>query len=97
MVVKSRTSRIPIFADVPSSEFSFRRLDGEGLSLIDVFTETKLAKSKSEARRAIEGGGPAVNNEKVKDIEFRLKREHLASETMIVLQMSKKKAVLRFV
>lgn len=46
-------------------------------SLYDVITvlvEGKLAGSKSEARRAIEQGGVKVNDEKVIDIAFQLKR-----------------------
>ena len=39
----------------------------DGLALVDAVVRTGLAKSKSEARRAIEQGGIYVNQERVKD------------------------------
>ena len=86
-----------IFGDVPNSKFSFSALDGEGLGLIDALAEAGLCKSKGEARRAIKEGGAYVNNVRVAEIDARLTRDGLASETMIVLRRGKKKyAVLRF-
>ena len=86
-----------IFSEVPNSDFSFSSLEGEGLSVIDALAETGLCKSKGEARRAIKEGGAYVNNVRVADIDGRLARTDLASETMIVLRRGKKKyAVLRF-
>ncbi len=40
----------------------------DGLTLVDAVVRTGLAKSKSEARRAIEQGGIYVNQERVKDV-----------------------------
>ena len=40
---------------------------GDGLSLVDAVVQAGLAKSKSEARRAIEQGGIYVNQQRVKD------------------------------
>jgi tyrosyl-tRNA synthetase len=40
---------------------------GDGLSLVDAVVHAGLAKSKSEARRAIEQGGIYVNQQRVKD------------------------------
>ncbi|HXI63362.1 MAG TPA: tyrosine--tRNA ligase [Gemmatimonadales bacterium] len=44
-----------------------RVASGDGLSLVDVVVAAGLAKSKGEARRAIEQGGIYVNQERVKD------------------------------
>lgn len=86
-----------IFSDVPNSKCGFATLDGEGFGLIDALAETGLCKSKGEARRAIKEGGAYVNNVRVEEIDKRMTREDLASETMIVLRRGKKKyAVLRF-
>ncbi len=85
-----------IFADVPSSSMPKDRLK-EGLSLIDALVAVSLASSKGEARRAIEGGSVYINNRKAEGIERVLTVADLASETVIVLRVGKKKyALLRF-
>jgi len=86
-----------IFADVPNHEPSFSELDGEGLGLIDALVKSGLAKSKSDARRSITQGGIYVNNRRVDDVNYRLTRKDLASESIIVLRSGRKKyALLRF-
>ncbi|MBT6691415.1 tyrosine--tRNA ligase [Candidatus Parcubacteria bacterium] len=42
-------------------------------NIVDVLIEAKLAKSKSDARRLIDGGGVKVNDDKVGDYEIELK------------------------
>ena len=88
---------VAIFADVKSSELS-RALLNEGLSVIDAFVESGLAKSKGEARRTLQGGGAYVNNRKITDVDAKLTSENLASETVMILRSGKKNyALLRFV
>jgi len=41
-------------------------------NIIDVLVETKLASSKSDARRLIDQGGVKVNDKKISDLEFRV-------------------------
>ena len=85
-----------IFADVPSSSIATARLN-EGLSLIDALVAVSLASSKGEARRAIEGGSVYINNRRAEGIDRVLTTADLASETVIVLRVGKKKyALLRF-
>ena len=86
-----------IFTDVLSKELDFSSLDGEGLAIIEAFSLSGLSKSKGEARRTIQQGGGYVNNRRVADIDVRLTRSDLASETTIVLRSGRKKyALLRF-
>ena len=86
-----------IFSDVPSCDLQFSQLDGEGLSLIDAFVLSGLSKSKGDARRTIAQGGAYVNNRRRDDVESKLTREDLASESMAVLRSGKKKyALLKF-
>ena len=86
-----------IFPDVPSKTLAFAVLEGEGLSLIDALVEAGLVKSKGDARRAIKEGGVYTNNVRCEDVEKKLTRADLASETVIVLRRGKKKfALLRF-
>ncbi len=58
-----------IFEDVPSTEIARGEFDGDGVSVVDLLATTELARSKSEARRFIEGGGVYINNERVGDID----------------------------
>ncbi len=86
-----------IFADVPSRGLPRDRLAGEGLPILDALVEAGLAKSKSEARRAVTQGGAYVNNRRVDDLETRLTAEHLVGETTMILRTGKKNyALLRF-
>jgi tyrosyl-tRNA synthetase len=86
-----------IFPDVPSNDLEVSLLVEDGLSVIDAFVLAGLAKSKGEARRTIQQGGAYINNRRVTDVEERLTKANLASETTIVLRSGKKKfALLRF-
>jgi tyrosyl-tRNA synthetase len=85
---------VEIFADVPSKMMPRSRLDGAGLSVIDAFVESGLAKSKAEARRTIEQGGAYVNNRRVEGIDRMLVAKNLASETVMVLRSGRKKYAL---
>ncbi len=86
-----------IFADVPSHQFSFETLSGEGLLLVEVMTATKLATSRSAARRTIEQGGAYINNVRVSDSAYRITTTDLAERTALVLRSGKKSyALARF-
>lgn len=60
----------------------------EGISLVDFIAEKNLAKSKSEARRLIQGGGIRIDNEKITDtaqtIDFK-------NKDSLILQVGKHK------
>ncbi|MCF0234396.1 MAG: tyrosine--tRNA ligase, partial [Thermoguttaceae bacterium] len=87
-----------IFADVPSKEFSRAQLESGEISILDAFVLAGLAKTKSDARRAVQQGGAYVNNRPVKEIEYKLTPESLASETVVILRSGKKRyALLKFV
>ncbi len=55
-----------IFAEVPSSEVAKDALS-DGVSVVDLLVSSGLATSKADARRAIQGGGIYLNNERVVD------------------------------
>ena len=55
-----------IFAEVPSNEVAKEALSG-GLAVVDLLVTSGLANSKADARRAIQGGGIYLNNERVTD------------------------------
>ena len=56
-----------IFAEVPSSQVTGDALSA-GVPVVDLLVESGLASSKADARRAIQGGGIYLNNERVGDV-----------------------------
>ncbi len=56
-----------IFADVPSSVIARGALEDGGLPIVDLIVAAGLENGKGAARRAIEGGGIYLNNERVND------------------------------
>jgi len=86
-----------IFAEVPSCEFPRASLDGEGLALLEAFELTKLAASRSQARRTIDQGGAYVNNRRISDPAYRLTSRDLAGQATLILRSGKKAyALARF-
>lgn len=71
------------FNDLPS-------ISGRELLLIDALVETGLAKSKSEARTFITGGGVTVNGDKVTDLSFVLNKDIAIENKFIVIRRGKK-------
>jgi len=62
----------------------------EGVKIIDLYIQLGFAKSKSECRKLIQGGGARINGEKVSDIDCVITGEMLA-EGAVKLSMGKKK------
>jgi len=83
-----------IFADVPSHQFLLESLSGDGLPLVEVMVATKLAASRSAARRTIEQGGAYINNVRVSDFAYHITSADLAERTSLVLRSGKKSYAL---
>ncbi len=79
--------------DLPTASYSSADFDA-GISLIDAFNTVGFASSKSEARRLIEQGAARVNDEPVKDIEFKITRADLNADNVVKISASKKKHAL---
>ena len=80
-----------VFADVPSTEIPRSEFGGpDGMSLVELVARVKLAPSKSEARRLIEGGGVSVNNEKVADVQHRIRDAAFIDEKLLILKKGSK-------
>ncbi|QDG53372.1 tyrosine--tRNA ligase [Persicimonas caeni] len=79
-----------IFADVPSTEIPKEKFEGEGVGILDLFTETGLQNSNGAARRLIKQGGAYLNNEKLERWDKQVTLDDLASESMMVLRSGKK-------
>ncbi|MFM2419488.1 MAG: hypothetical protein RL385_4211 [Pseudomonadota bacterium] len=78
-----------VFADVPGSDHELTHLDGEGIALLDLLTQTSLSSSKREARQFLESGAVAVNGDKAEPTR-RICREDLLHGTTVLLRRGKK-------
>lgn len=67
-------------------EIELKEIDETAKNIIDTLCDTKLAPSKSEARRLVQQGAVRINEEKISDIEFEI---DLKAETLI--QVGKRK------
>ncbi len=77
--------------DLLAQEIPTARLpSGDGLSLVDAVVQAGLAKSKSEARRAIEQGGIYVNQQRVKDATRQIEASDWLAGTNLLLRKGKK-------
>jgi tyrosyl-tRNA synthetase len=83
-----------IFADVPSSELGRAELGGEGMPVVDLLVRAALAPSKSEARRAIEGGGIYVNGRRIEQVDARAAAREAIEGRFLVLRKGKKNYAL---
>jgi tyrosyl-tRNA synthetase len=80
---------VGVVGDVPHTEFDAARLTAKPL-VVDVLAEVGLAKSRSDARRLVEGGGVTVNDEKVAAIDATLSGKQVV-DGGIQLRVGKKK------
>src|SRR5213079_306616 len=87
----------PSAFDALAQEIPTVALDGsDGLTLVDAIVRAGLAKSKSEARRAIEQGGIYVNQERVKDAARTLAAaDWLGGRNLLLRKGKKDYALLR--
>jgi tyrosyl-tRNA synthetase len=89
--VRSLDARLlgEVFADVPNSEHAKDQLSGDGVSLLELLSQTTLASSKREARQFLESGAVLVNGDKV-DLTRKLRSEDLLHGNAILLRRGKK-------
>ena len=80
-------------ANLPSIDVRQTRLD-EGIPLYDLLRETGLAKSNSEARRLIRGGGARVNDQRFGDETGTVGPDDLTTDGTIKLSAGRKRHAL---
>ena len=79
-----------IFADVPSSRIAADSFAGEGAALVDLLVEAGVASSKGDARRAIEGGGVYLNNERAESVDDRVTVDTAIEGRYLVIRKGKR-------
>ncbi len=75
-------------ADMPTVKLETSELTDNKISILDLLVKAELVPSKSEARRAIEQGGVAIDGEKVTEMNKQITEEELKKG--IVLARGKK-------
>lgn len=75
--------------DMPTTVYKKAELD-EGKDLITLLVETKLAASRSEARRIILQGGVSVNDVKVTEIDRKFTSADLDADGVLLIKKGKK-------
>lgn len=82
---------------MPTAELALEELSHGGIDILTLLTKSGLVPSKSEARRAVEQGGVAVNGEKVSDLRIVLEKEAFLGEGMVLKKGKKnfRKIVLK--
>jgi tyrosyl-tRNA synthetase len=78
-----------IFADVPSSRIGRDTFSG-GMPIVDLLVETGVASSRGDARRAIEGGGMYLNNERIGSVDDLVGVENALDGRYLVLRKGKR-------
>jgi len=83
-----------VFADVvgevPTKDLERAKLEGAGLSLLDVLVHSGLAPSKGQARKDVEGGGIYLNNVRAADIARAVTTADLLFGKYVLLRKGKR-------
>ncbi len=81
---------LEVFDGVPQFEISKEALT-TGINVLDLLAvDSQVFPSKGEARKMLQGGGVALNKEKISDIELLVSAETLINNKYIVAQRGKK-------
>ncbi len=62
----------------------------EGIDIVSLLADTKIAASKGDARKLVQGGGVSLNRSKVADITFNVNSGNLLHDKYLLLQKGKK-------
>lgn len=81
---------LELFEGVPQIQLTHEDLKNS-ISVVDLLAEkSKIAPSKGEARKLIQGGGVSINKEKVESQEVLVNSTHLINNKYIIIQKGKK-------
>ena len=81
---------LDIFADVPSTEMEKSKVSADGFTLSDALVLSRLAPSKGEAKRLVQGGGVAVNNVRADDARKSISASDFIDGRVLVLRKGAK-------
>jgi tyrosyl-tRNA synthetase len=90
----SETTFNEIVGEVPTKEIEKPKLDGAGLSLVELLVHSGLCPSKGQARKDIEGGGVNINNVREPSITRAVTTNDLLFGKHVLLRKGKKNYVV---
>lgn len=76
-------------ANMPTFDASSLFTNNDNITLIDILVESKTVSSKSQARTLIEQGGISINDEKITDTKYILKKSEF-DDNFFILKKGKK-------
>jgi tyrosyl-tRNA synthetase len=76
--------------DLPTYSIKKDCLDGEGLWIVALLSDSGLCNSNGDARRLIKGGGSYLNGERITDMNYHIKESDFSNNELI-LKAGKKK------
>jgi tyrosyl-tRNA synthetase len=79
-----------IVGEVPTKDIERARLEGPGLSLVELLVHAGLSTSKGQARKDIEGGGVNVNNVRESNAQRAVTAADLLFGKHVLLRKGKK-------
>jgi len=79
-----------VSGEVPTKEIEKSKLDGTGISLVELLVHSGLSQSKSQARNDIEGGGVNINNIREINATCTVTRRNLLFDKHLLLRKGKK-------
>lgn len=85
---------LEVMDGVPQVKADKQILSGDGAEILTFLSDNGVFSSKGEARKMVQNGGLSINKEKVDDISFCLKAEHLLNDKYILIQKGKKNYTL---
>ena len=74
---------------MPTFDASSLFTNNDNITLIDILVESKTVSSKSQARTLIEQGGISINDEKITDTKYILKKSEF-EDNFFILKKGKK-------
>jgi tyrosyl-tRNA synthetase len=94
-LVNSKTNIFHIIiGEVPTKEIEKLKLDGAGISLVELLVHAGLCSSKGQARKDIEGGGVNINNVRETSFQRAVTSNDLLFDKHILLRKGKKNYVV---
>jgi len=93
--IKAQNAAKALFADggksedMPTTNVNTAEF-AEGKDILTLLVETRLAPTKSEARRLVQQGGISVNGEKVMAIDTKFTLENLDADGVLIIKKGKK-------
>jgi tyrosyl-tRNA synthetase len=86
----TETQLLQVMDGVPAHTYSLEALAGDGVDVISFLADTGIFSSKGEARKTLQGGGLAINKQKVSDMGASISAAQLLNGKYLLVQKGKK-------